>query len=210
MTTATGETTPSFPVHFEVQRPANQSRLTNFPLGIGMFIRAILLIPHFIILYFLQIVATVLYFLATIAILFTGHYPRGLFNFYVGYTRWNANIYGYLLSAYDNYPPFGLDQQPEYPLSFSVEYPEKHSRLLNFPILGLFIKLLLLIPHFIIVYFLILVAFIVLFIAHFAILFTGSFPAGMHKFMIGVGRWTIRLNAYAYALTDQYPPFSLS
>ena len=58
--------------------------------------------------------------------------------------------------------------------------------------------------------FLLLVAYVVLIIALFAILFTGSFPAGMHKFMVGVCRWCTRVNAYLYALTDKYPPFSMS
>jgi hypothetical protein len=207
--TATGDTPVDYPIKFAVQRDAAQSRLTNFPIGIGLFIRAILLIPHLIILYFLQIVANIVYLIATIAILFTGRYPRGLFNFYVGYTRWTSNVYGYLFSAYDKYPPFSMDAG-DYPLSFSADYPENLSRLLNFPILGLIIKLILLIPHIIVVYFLALVAMIVLFIAQFAILFTGSFPEGMHKFVIGVGRWSTRVNAYAVALTDKYPPFSLN
>ncbi len=206
----TTEAPTSYPVHFDVQRPASQSRLTNFPLGIGLLIKGILLIPHFVILYFLQIVASIVYFIATFAILFTGNYPRGLFNFYLGYTRWTANVYGYFFSAYDKYPPFSMDSQDGYPLSFSVDYEGSRSRLLNFPILGLIIKLILLIPHLIVVYFLVLIAMIVLLIAQFAILFTGSFPEGMHKFMIGVGRWSTRINAYAYALTDKYPPFSLS
>jgi len=210
MTTAAEEAPINYPIHLEVERPASQSRLTNFPLGIGSFIRMILLIPHLIILYFLQIVASIIYFIATFAILFTGRYPRGMFTFYVGYTRWSSNIYGYLVSVYDKYPAFSMDEQAGYPLSFSAEYPEQLNRLLNFPVLGLIIKMILLIPHLIILYFLILVAFIVLFIAQFAILFTGSFPEGMHKFMIGVGRWSLRVNAYAYALTDQYPPFSLN
>jgi hypothetical protein len=207
--TATGETPIVYPIQFEVRRDASQSRITNFPLGIGLFIRGILLIPHLIILYFLQLAAGIVYLIATVAILFTGRYPRGLFNFYVGYTRWTSNVYGYFFSAYDKYPPFSMDTQ-DFPLSFSAEYPETLSRLLNFPILGLFIKFILLIPHLIIVAFLAIVAMIVLFIAQFAILFTGSFPEGMHKFMIGVGRWSTRVNAYAYALTDKYPPFSLS
>jgi hypothetical protein len=210
MTTASGEMPSTYPVHFDIQRPASQSRLTNFPLGIGTFIRFILLIPHLIILYFLQLVGSIVYFIGTFAILFTGRYPRGLFSFYVGYTRWTSNVYGYMASLYDKYPPFSMDSQPDYPLSFEVEYPEQLSRILNFPIfIGLIIKLILLIPHLIIVYFLILVAFIILFIAQFAILFTGSFPEGMHSFIVGVGRWATRTNAYAYALTDQYPPFSL-
>jgi hypothetical protein len=198
-----------YPVRYDVIREPAQSRLTNFPIGIGTFIRSILLIPHFIILYFLGIVGAVVYFIATFAILFTGTYPRGMFDFYVGFQRWNSNAYAYLASLYDKYPPFSMDQQEGYPLSLSVEYPATLSRVLNFPLwIGLLIKLILCIPHLIILFFLFIAAFVVVFIAQFAILFTGSFPEGMHTFVVGVGRWWMRVNAYAYALTDQYPPFS--
>ncbi len=61
-----------YPIRLNITRDATQSRLTNFPLGIGTIIRIILLIPHLIILYFLQIVAAIVYFIATFAILFTG------------------------------------------------------------------------------------------------------------------------------------------
>jgi hypothetical protein len=213
MTTATGEmsTQPAYPVTLSVQRPEKQSRLLNFPLYIGTLIRGVLLIPHLIILYFFQIVALAIYFIATFAILFSGRYPRGMFNFYVGYTRWTSHVYGYLVGVYDKYPPFGMDPQPDYPLAFDAEYPEGHSRILNFPLfIGLLIKLILLIPHLIVVYFLILVAYLILFIAQFAVLFTGSFPAGLHAFLVGVGRWSTRVTAYAYGLTDKYPPFSMS
>jgi len=208
MTTA--EATADYPIRLEVRRDATQSRLTNFPLGVGMAIRSILLIPHFIILYFLQIVANIVYFIACFAILFSGRYPRGLFNFYIGYMRWNANMTGYLVSAYDKYPPFSMDVQPGFPVTLEVDYPENLNKILNFPLfIGYFIKLILLIPHLIVLVFLVLVAAIVLFIAQFAILFTGSFPEGMHGFMVGVGRWSTRVTAYTVALTDKYPPFSL-
>jgi hypothetical protein len=211
MTTATGEMPADYPITLEIQRPEKSSRLLNFPLGIGTTIRAILLIPHWIILYFLQIVASILYFIACFAILFTGRYPQGLFNFWVGYTRWTSNFYGYLVGVYDKYPPFSMDAQPDYPLTFDARYPESLSRVLNFPLfIGLFIKAILLIPHLIVIVFLVLVAYVVLFIAQFAILFTGSFPEGMHRFLVGVGRWSTRVNAYLYALTDKYPPFSMS
>jgi Domain of unknown function (DUF4389) len=198
-----------YPVRMDVRRPESQSRLTNFPLFIGSMIRAILLIPHLIVVGFLGIIAGLVFLVATIAILFSGKYPLGMFNFYVGYTRWTANVYAYLGHLYDAYPPFSTEQQA-YPLTFEVDYPEKSSRILNFPIFGLYLKELLLIPHFIVLAFLITVAFIVIFIAQFAILFTGSFPEGMHGFVVGVGRWAMRVNGYVYALTDKYPPFSLS
>ena len=112
----------AYPVGYGVERPPSQSRLTNFPLGIGLFIRAILLIPQFIVLYFIGLVASILYFIATFAILFTGKYPEGMFSFIAGYVRWNANIGGYLLSLYDKYPPFSGDQQADYPLKVAVDY----------------------------------------------------------------------------------------
>jgi hypothetical protein len=200
-----------YPVSLAVQRPDSQSRLTNFPLFIGTFIRSILLIPHFIILYLFGLLAAVVYFIATFAILFTGRYPEGLYNLIVAYTRWIAHMYGYLLHLNDKYPPFSGDASPGYPLQFSTVYPGTASRLLNFPLfIGMFIRVILLIPHIIVIYFLFLVAFIIVFIAQFAILFTGSFPAGMHGFVAGTLRWNTRISAYLYGLTDKYPPFSMS
>ncbi len=199
-----------YPLSFDIERPEKQSRLTNFPLGIGLFIRSILLIPHLIILYFFGLAVGVMYLIATVAILFTGRYPRGLYNFNFGYLRWYANAYGYLLHLYDKYPPFGMDPVAGFPLQMNIDYPESSSRVLNFPLLGIVIRGILLIPHLIIFVFLYLAGFVVLFIATFAILFTGSFPAGMHRFMVGVGRWYNRIQVYIYGLTDKYPPFGMS
>jgi hypothetical protein len=204
-TSAPGE----YPVNFEVVRPPSQSRLLNFPVGVGFFIRALLLVPHFVILYFMQIVAQVLYLIASFAILFTGKYPQGMYNFVAGYSRWSVNATGYLLSLYDVYPPFTMDPQA-YPLTFSADYPATSSRILNFPFLGLAFKVLMLIPHVVILWFLYIAAFVVLVIAQFAILFNGSFPEGMHRFVTGTFRWGQRLNWYLLGLSDRYPPFTTS
>jgi hypothetical protein len=199
----------SYPIRLKVQREERQSRLTNFPFLVGTLIRELLLIPHFAILVLLGIAAGVLHFIATFAILFTGRYPAGLFRFVAGTTRWSHNVTGYLYHLYDAYPPFSMDPQP-YALGFEVDYPERSSRLLNFPFFGLYIKAFLLIPHFAALFCLTLVMLVVLFVAPFAILFTGGFPAGMHGFATGVLRWSARVNAYLLALTDRYPPFSLA
>lgn len=198
-----------YPIHFEVQRPEHQSRLTNFPLTIGTIIRAILAIPHFIILYFLQIVAGIVYFIATFAILFTGRYPRGMYDFYASYLRWSYRVSCYVSHLYDDYPPFAFGAT-DYPLRLEADYPERSSRLLNFPFLWFVIKGVLLIPHYIAIFFLTIAWLVILFISLFAILFTGSFPAGMHGFGVGVLRWAARITAYLYGLTDRYPPFSMS
>ncbi len=198
-----------YPVAYDVLRAEQQSRITNFPLFIGTFIRAILLIPHIIVLYFLQLAAAVVYFIATFVILFTGKYPPGMFRFIVNVMRWNANIGSYYLHLHDRYPPFSLTAVEGYPLSFAVVYPEQSSRVLNFPLfIGMLIRIILLIPHLIIIYILYLITMIIVFIAQFAILFSGSFPASMHSFAVSVGRWATRVSAYMYGLTDRYPPFS--
>ena len=200
--------TTTYPVTYDIDRPASQSRLTNFPLGVGFLIRGILLIPQYIVLYFIALVARILYFIATFAILFSGKYPEGMYNFVANYVRWNANYNGYFLSLYDKYPPFSGDQQADYPLTFSTEYPATSSRLLNLPIFGLVIRAIILIPHLLIIVALGIAEVFVIFIAQFAILFSGSFPEGMHSFAVGVNRWATRLGAYFFGLTDQYPPFS--
>jgi hypothetical protein len=199
-----------YPVRLMIERPEPASRVLNFPLYIGTLIRSLILIPHFVILYLFQYLAAILYLIATVAILFTGRYPEGLFRFYVGYLRWTTNAYANLVGVVDKYPPFSTDPQEGYPVVLEVDYVERYSRILNFPVFGLIIKAILLIPHYIVIFFLALAAFVVIFIAQFAILFTGSFPEGMHRFLVGVGRWNTRITGYLYALTDKYPPFSLS
>jgi len=207
MTTGT-ETAANYPLRFNVERPASQSRLTNFPLGIGTFIRYILLIPHIVVLFFVGLIAALLYFIATFAILFTGVYPRGMYNFVSGNLRWGANVGAYINSLIDKYPPFSTEAQ-DYPVTIDFDYPERSSKLLNFPILAIYVKVLLLIPHIIALVFLGIAVFLVVFIAKFAILFTGSFPEGMHRFVVGVTRWQLRTQAYQLGLTDKYPPFSM-
>jgi hypothetical protein len=103
----------------------------------------------------------------------------------------------------DDYPPFG-GGNPEYPVRVEIEYPEKLSRLL------IFVKWLLAIPHFIILALLAIVGFAVYVIAWFAILFTGRFPRSMFDFLVGIGRWDLRVYAYIWLMRDEYPPFSMS
>lgn len=198
-----------YPVSLQIARPETQSRLTNFPLGIGTLIRLVLAIPHLVILYFLGIVALIVYVIATFAILFSGRYPPGMYNFVLAYLRWNVSVTGYFTHLYDKYPPFSTDVPLDFPLSLSVQYPAESSRILNFPFFGYFVRGLLIIPHAILIALLSLALYVVVFIAQFAILFTGSFPAGMHGFCAGVTQWNIRLSAYIFGLTDRYPPFSL-
>lgn len=184
-----------YPLRYEVQYPEELNRWL-------IFIKWLLAIPHFIIIYALSAAANVVTFVAWFAILFTKRYPRGLFDFVVNVNRWNANVGAYAGLFRDEYPPFSWEQG-EYPVTYEVEYPEELSRWL------IFVKWLLAIPHFIVLGLLYVGAFVAWLIAWFAILFTKRFPRGLFDFVVGVLRWNYRVSAYVNLLRDEYPPFSL-
>lgn len=187
---------PEYPVRFDVEYPDGLSRLL-------IFIKWLLAIPHFIILYALSVVLSAITIIAFFAILFTTRYPKGLFNIAVGVMRWQANVYAYILLLRDDYPPFSWESG-QYPLTLEIEYPDTLNRWLPL------IKWLLIIPNMIVFLIVAIVAYIFLIIAWFAILFTGNFPRGMFNFVVGAMRWSLRLNAYTYLMRDEYPPFSLN
>ena len=186
---------PGYPVRFDVECPEELSRLL-------IFVKLLLAIPHLFILYALGVVQSVITIIALFAILFTTRYPEGLFKISVGVLRWQANVSAYILLLRDEYPPFSWDAG-EYPLALEVEYPDTLNRWLPL------VKWLLAIPNAIVLAILGFVAYILVFFAWFAILFTGKFPRGLFDFIVGTQRWTLRLNAYIYLMRDEYPPFSL-
>lgn len=172
-----------------------------------------LLIPHFIVLPFLWVGFGVCWFLALFAILFTGRYPRGLFDYNVGVMRWSWRVafYGYEALGTDKYPPFTL-KPGGYPADLDVRYPERLS-----PGLVLVKWWLLAIPHYIVVGVFQggagfekcgLIPILTIFAAV-KLLFTGKYPRDIFRLIIGLNRWTLRLWAYVALMTDEYPPFRL-
>jgi Domain of unknown function (DUF4389) len=185
-----------------------------------------LAIPHYIVLAFLWIAFFVLSVVALFAILFTGRYPRAIFDFNVGVMRWTWRVafYSYSALGTDRYPPFRLADDPEYPARLDVAYPESLSR-------GLVLVKwwLLAIPHYIVVGIFAggawatwtgkggtvamlgdggLTGLLVLFVGV-ALLFTGRYPRALYEFVLGMDRWVARVVAYAALMTDEYPPFRL-
>ncbi len=169
-----------------------------------IFLKWLMAIPHFIIVYLLSIVANVLLFIAFFSILFTKKWPRGLFDFFLQIQRWTANTYAYAFALLrDEYPPFSGDSGA-YPLTLDVEYREDLSRW------QIFLKWLFVIPHVLVLLVLWIAASFAILIAFFAILFTGRYPRGLFDFVVATMRWTVRVQAYGlWFMTDRYPPFSL-
>jgi hypothetical protein len=137
-------------------------------------------------------------------ILFRQKYPRWWFDWNLELTRFSSRVvlYGALLD--DRYPSTDEAQS----LRLEIPYPDARTELNRWLPL---VKWLLAIPHYIVLVFLGIAAFVCVVIAWFAILFTGRYPRGLFDFVVGVGRWGTRVTAYAFLLTtDRYPPFSLA
>ena len=190
-----------------------KGELTEPPSRGWWLLKWLLIIPHVIVLVFLGIAFIGVWIIAFFAILFTGRFPRGLFDFNVGVMRWmwRVGFYSYEALGTDKYPPFTL-KSVDYPADLQVEYPEKLSRGL------VLIKWwLLAIPHYIVVVFFhggserngVGLVYILAIFAAVALLFTGRYPKEIFKVVIGMNRWSYRVCAYAALMTDRYPPFRL-
>ena len=130
-------------------------------------------------------------------------YPRWWFDFALELTRFGARTGAYAGLLTDRYPST-VDEQS---VHLEIDYPDVERDLNRWLPL---VKWLLAIPHYVVLAVLWLLAIAAVVLAWFAILFTGRYPRSLFDFVVGVGRWTLRVNAYALLLvTDQYPPFSL-
>jgi Domain of unknown function (DUF4389) len=135
-------------------------------------------------------------------ILFRGKYPRWWFDFNVELLRFQNRVGVYVALMDDRYPSTDEHQG----VHLEVPYPDVARLNRGLPL----VKWLLALPHYIVLLFLSIGAIVAVVIAWFAILFTGRFPRGIFDYLVGVGRWTNRVSAYAFILvTDQYPPFRL-
>ena len=148
---------------------------------------------------------SLLLFLPVVALLVLRHkYPRWWFDFNVQLVRLTMRIESYVFLLRDEYPSVDDEQA----VHVDIVYPDARTDLNRWLPL---VKWFLAIPHYIVLIFLDIAAFVVAVIAWFSIVFTGRYPRGMFDFVVGVFRWNLRVTAYAFLLvTDRYPPFSLA
>ena len=208
-----------YPLRVEGERDGHLSRWR-------WLVKWILVIPHFIVLVGFWIAFVVLTVVAFFAILFTGRYPRAIFDFNVGVLRWSWRVgfYSYSALGTDRYPPFTLADVSDYPARLDVEYPQALSRGL-----ALVKWWLLALPQYLVVAVFAggawagfnmadhhgawtsgggLIGLLVC-IAGVVLLFTGRYPRSIFDFVMGMNRWVYRVAAYATLMTDKYPPFRL-
>jgi hypothetical protein len=184
----------AYPVALAVDYPERQSRWKTL-------FRLFLAIPLLIFAYLINSASLGMVWAIWIVVALRGRIPRWMFDFQVALIGWQVRAFSYCLLLTDAYAPF----EGDYPIRFEAQYPERLSRWKV-----LFWKYFTVLPHSIVLFFLWIAAYVVLIIAWFAILFTGRFPRALHGYVAGVVRWSLRVQAYVFSLTDEYPPFSFS
>jgi hypothetical protein len=175
--------------------------------GIVYFVKALLIIPHVIILGFLQFIAVILAYVGYWIVAFTGQLPPGIAQFVTGTIAWYARMTAWIAALTDEYPPFQFET-PAYPAVATATSEDRKSK--GWAVLGILgLKYLAALPHFIVWGFVTFAAGIAAWVNFFIIAFTGVSNQGIHDFVVGTTRWGVRIYAWLAGLNDRYPPFSL-
>jgi Domain of unknown function (DUF4389) len=184
----------SYPVTFEADYVEQHSRLTSF-------LRLLLAIPLFIWAYVYGIVASIAIVIAWFAIVITGRFPKGLYDFIAGWTRFITRVTGYVSLLTDTYPSFGGAEDPGYAIRMQFVPLDRYSRPRTL------FRIILAIPIVILRYVMGLLLEIGGLAAWIVIVITGRLPRGLFDLMVLANSYTARSDAYIYLLTETYPPF---
>ncbi|NQW16707.1 MAG: DUF4389 domain-containing protein [Chloroflexi bacterium] len=198
------ESSPAYPVVLTGELSSELSRWL-------CLIKLILIIPHVLLLFLIWIGVGLSVIGAFFAILVTGRYPRGLFDFNLGAMRytWRVGFYSFAAFATDQYPPFSMDREDDYPATLDIPYPERLSRGL------VLVKWILAIPHMIIVSLISgptggwSVVGVLAVVAGILMLVKRPYPEDIFELLMDLNGWSYRVTAYVALMTDEYPPFRL-
>lgn len=208
-------TADTYPARLRIDYPEKLDRLTTL-------LRVIWVIPIFIILAIVTGeggeaardgaetissagpgIALSLAFATALMIVFRQRYPRWWFDFQLELARFSYRVGSYLFLVRDEYP----STEDEQAVHLELDYPDAQTQLNRWLPL---VKWLLALPHYLVLIVLVLVGIVVVIVAWVAILITGRYPRGLFDYVVGVGRWGLRVQAYAvFLITDRYPPFSM-
>lgn len=191
----------SYPVTLQISTP---DRVANWrPL-----VQWLLALPHYVVLAVLGLVSTIVAVISWLAIVLTGKLPAGLAGFQAMYLRYFSDVSAYVSFLTTQYPPFDFSTSAADPggsqtsADFSLELEGRNR-------LSVLFRIVMLIPAYVYLNIVALVAIICLIPGFLAVLFTGRWPEGLRRFVEGAWRVGLRGRAYGGLLTDEYPPFSL-
>ena len=191
----------SYPASLQINTP---ERIANWrPL-----VQWLLLIPHHVVLSVLGVVSGIVVLISWIVVVLTGKLPAGLAGFQAMYLRYSAVVWAYAYFLTDQYPPFDFDTSTADPgrtqtsVSFSPAL-EGRNRLT-----ALF-RIITVIPAYIFNLIIVVIATVCIILGFFAVLFTGRWPDGLRRFVVGSHLVSLRYFTYGLLLTDEYPPFSI-
>ena len=191
----------SYPASLQINTP---DRIANWrPL-----VHWLLLIPHYVVLSVLATVSWIVVIISWIVIVFTGKLPAGLAGFQAMYLRYATVVGAFANFLTDQYPPFDFDTSPTDPgrtqtsVSFSPALEDRNR-------LAVLFRIILNIPAYIFSLIIVVISVVCVFLGFLAVLFTGRWPDGLHRFVIGSHLVNLRYFTYGLLLTDEYPPFSI-
>jgi uncharacterized protein DUF4389 len=195
----------AYPIRLEFNEQEPINRLWGIPI-IGHTIRAVILIPHFFIIAVLTYVIAFSVLVSWIPILLNGRPAAWMTTLYGGTYRLTARATAYWLMLTDKYPPFGFGG--EHPVRLEID-PGRVDNLWGVPLVGLAIRALILIPHFVVLWFVGISVTVVVLVSWIPVLLNGRMATWGYTILGGYLRWSTRVVLYMLMLTDRYPPFAL-
>ncbi len=201
-----GPRPPIYPMITTFDQTVTMSRLWGIPL-VGVLVRSLVVIPHYIVLFFYAILVGLLQLVMWMPVLVNGRYPAWGYSFVGGFVRWTTRVQAYVVLAASAYPPLSVGGYHDVDVQWDHSQPV--ARWAGIPILGIWIRLILLIPHFILLWFLgVAVAFLSLF-TWIPVLVNGRYADWAYRIVGGQIRWQNRITCYLLLMTGPYPPVSL-
>lgn len=198
---------PDYPVDVTLPRDKGQSRLWGIPF-VGLLIRSFLAIPQVVVLIVLAVVMAVVLLINWLPVLVNGRQARFAYSVIGGYLRLSTRVAGYVLLLTGRYPPFGPGG--EHPIEVTFDETDRQHRLWGIPLVGLWIRWILLVPHWIVLALLGIVVGVLNLVIWVPVLLNGRQAEVIVRWVGGYYRWAVRVYAYAFLLTGTYPPFRLA
>jgi Domain of unknown function (DUF4389) len=191
---ATQASAAAHPIRLVNNDDLQRNRLT-------VFFRLILALPHIVLLALWLAVLYLGGWIFWLIALFTGRLPAGVHDFVARFTRYSTRVYAYVCLLSDPFPPFS-GAPGTYPIDLEIDRPQMQNRL------GIFFRLVLAIPAFILAYVLRMVINVLAFVGWFYALFAGRMSEGIESLGTYALRYEAQTFGYAFLLTDKYPSLS--